>query len=57
MEQLETDENLIEKKQPKNAHYVLIGVCCFVLVVAGLLFFKIVKCQKGAVNAGKYKFY
>ena len=52
MEQLETDENLIEKKENKNSHYVLIGVCCLVIVVAGILFYKTIQSQ-GPTGGGK----
>lgn len=53
MEPLETDENLVEKKENKNSHYVLIGVCCFVIVVAGILFYKTIQSPRPATGGGK----
>ena len=50
---LETDDNLIEKKENKNSHYVLIGVCCLVIVVAGILFYKTIQSQGPATAGGK----
>ena len=42
MEQLETDEKLVKKKD-NNSKYVLFGVWAFIIVVAILLLVKVLK--------------
>jgi len=42
MEQLESDEKLVNKKD-KNSKYVLFGVWAFIIIVAVLLLIKILK--------------
>ena len=53
MEQLDTDKNLVDKKENKNSHYVLIGVWCIIIVIACFLFFKSLQSKSPASSGGK----
>ena len=43
MEQLETEEKLVNKKDSQNSKYVLFGVWAFIIIFATLLLIKILK--------------
>ena len=55
MEQLDTDEKLVENSKDKKkssfpSHYVLIGVICFVILFAIVFLFKIMNSQGSDSN-------
>ena len=52
MEQLDTDENLVEKKENKTAQYLLIGICCFIVLLACFLLYKTMSSSGSAVSGG-----
>ena len=43
MEQLETDEKLVNKKDNQNSKYVLFGIWAFIIIAAVLLLIKVLK--------------
>ena len=51
MEQLDTDEKLVEnskdknKKNSSNSHYLLIGICVIIILIAIYLLIKVFKSQ------------
>jgi hypothetical protein len=62
MEQFDTDENLVEKsKNKKNeskTHFLLIGICC-IIIIGGIIFlYKYVKSQNNpAIVADSKNYY
>ena len=50
--QLDTDENLVEKKENKTAQYLLIGICCFIVLLACFLLYKTMSSSGSAVSGG-----
>lgn len=62
MEQFDTDDKLIENSKDKkdkssNTRYLLIGVCCLVVIGAIILLFKYLNPSSlGSLDSGKYFF-
>ena len=43
MEQLDTDEKLVNKKENQNSKYILFGIWAFIIIAAVLLLIKVLK--------------
>ena len=62
MEQFDTDDKLIENSKDKkdkssNTRYLLIGICCLVVIGAIILLFKYLNPSSSAIlESGKYFF-
>ena len=55
MEQLETDEKLVNKKQSQNSKYVLFGIWALIIIFAVFLLIKVLKSPPVPVGGnGKY---